>query len=367
MMAEGARMRLPMVLSLLPLLLASCQREGPCYNVDAIEAEDHQLRLIVDKGWSWTRLYGPFYLSYSDRARTEYYITDVTQGGEPALSPARLLFVGGEGEEARFVRVKNTSMYLAMIARADKSRMVFSLVGPVDQAQKPPARKLVDFNTDRTAYAVTRSGRHYLLVKDDELVIRDVMTGRDVLRTKDSPLLQLRAQIIDRFGHECGPGTWRISDDLRYVTVLSPRGLVGPRDEDTAPVQGLGIQADMLVHGLAFDRQTGLFHRFDRFPGGGLGPNDAESVGGDLFLLYEGGVLDTSLEIKDLSGAMRYRTEPGMLEGSFVHLAWLPESRKAYVLVIGVLYTWDYQAQGTTSRPVRGISEAIEQGPKHSR
>jgi hypothetical protein len=141
------------------------------------------------------------------------------------------------------------------------------------------------------ACALTRSGRHALLVRPDRITVWDVVTFREERIEGEQKLLAIRAALMKGTGN---PGNWWLTDDLQYIVVDTTHrewdadGGEGP--VYSTPFQTAGLTLDVAKDAVVFDRKAGTFSVFEsHIPSTVLGTfkiADVESVAGRIWLLY---------------------------------------------------------------------------------
>ena len=262
----------------LPLMLTSCQLAGPFVHIGGIATEGGPAQLILVRHWDWQFTY------HDKRHRSEYYVVNVLEGDPAAVTPARPLFATGTSEQAEFIKVAGTDRWAALVKSADEQRLTVWVTQPTDQPTNRGAVKIVELDLEEDAYAITRSGHHLLTVRDDGLLIRNLVDGGIVEQRRDDPLVSLRNEILSRFD-DGGPGQWWLTDDLRHVAFVPPWTFEDGSPVESMPVTLFGVSLDLSNDGLVYDRAGGGFRRLHRMVTVGV-LRDVETIEGDVLLLY---------------------------------------------------------------------------------
>ncbi|MGE5609855.1 MAG: hypothetical protein ACM359_11410 [Bacillota bacterium] len=368
-------MRCRLLLLCLFPMLASCYRAGPLHTVSGVEVEGDHLWLILDRYWE-----RGFYDAHWS-TRNEYYESALMQSGADGVLGASKPLLNCGGESAKFTAVGNTSKRVAVVAGGSWGKVL--LINSEGESDTR-IREIARFNPERHGYAVARSGRYMLLVTETEIVVKDIIDGTDVERSRESPLLLVREQINNsRLGRTGGVGTWWLSDDLRYVVIMGAEDWTGS-DGKSVQVKGIGIDADLLVDAIVYDRQAGRFERCPRrvrIDMEDLWPPlvDVESIDGELLLLYGAmGPEKGTMAILDTAGAVRHHTRVESRHCSVIDFAWAREAGVVYLAVFAFqntpvgtvfpegrdvqVFRWDYrngktQSWSIASKQVKGAVE----------
>ena len=223
--------------------------------------------------------------------------------------PWRVLDHDGAGIWTRLLAVRGTNL-LVQVKTNFKRRVVVSVV---DQAGG--RRELADLpdagqNPEDGACALTRSGRHALIVRPDSVTLWDVVNWRGEKVDGEKNLLAIRTALIKGTGN---PGNWWLTDDLRYIVVDTTHrewdAEFGEGPAYAKPFDIGGAKFSPATDAAVFDRKTGKLSVFEsHIPSPVLGTfriADAESVAGALSLLYALNIRDLHIAIADTAGHIR--------------------------------------------------------------
>jgi hypothetical protein len=260
-------------------------------------------------------------------------------GGAPGLEghvqfgPARKLCEDGPRISTRVVPVRGTS--LLVLVGDDHKRLITVSVLDLSSGQR---RELASFphaarDAEDGACAVTRSGRHALLVGPKKIRIWDVVNWTLVEEVdRGKSLSTVRATLMRGTGN---PGDWLLTDDLQYILV-EPTGSAwfdwGYAPADAMPLTVRSVAVDLLHDGVVFDRQAGTAWKFpgEISPPPNVRVVDAEVAGDRLSLLYSLGMgPDIRVVVADGAGHVRAAHS---VKSPLVELAgWEPERDQVWL------------------------------------
>jgi hypothetical protein len=164
-------------------------------------------------------------------------------------------------------------------------------------------------NDEDGACAVSRSGRHVLVVSPKKITIWDVVDWREQKVVHEKELLEIRSALMKDAGN---PGNWWLTDDLRYVIVNTTGRRWSAHGEGPVyakPERAGGVELDPAKGGVMVDQKTGELSTFvAEIPPpvpGTFDIADAENVEGRVWLLYtfSGGHLRVA--VADTAGHVR--------------------------------------------------------------
>ncbi len=140
-----------------------------------------------------------------------------------------------------------------------------------------------------SAYALTRDGRHLLVVTADAVTLWDVAAGTRSERPEWDSLRQMRAVQVKA---ELETGHWYLTDDLRYV-VHAAHAVASDAYRGTVPIDSGTVGVEDNRQGVVVDLANRTVRRFAVPPPWARQPSpgnaqlaDVESVDGRLVLLF---------------------------------------------------------------------------------
>lgn len=283
----------------LPLLLSlGCFHSGPYHEViDAFP--------VADQGPGGYRLMlGESMSSYSfgvlpSRSSIDYYPTTLREdphGGRLAAASDHALASEGGGVESVFVPVGDTPQWVRVRTDwgCDETKVQW-IDAATRRARTVTSFRSADADPKTSAFALSPSGRHLLVVGPDGIALWD-LAGRVMTRPDDLDVLSpVRKFLAERRG---SVGTWWITDDLRFVVVAPSEdihyggGGLG-RTSEAMEVSVGGVKFDTQHQGFIYDRAsrkvtpfyTVVYVSNTRLPITGVVPGDPAGEQ-QLLLLY---------------------------------------------------------------------------------
>jgi hypothetical protein len=372
--------------SLLLLMLVGCIDEGPFYRITSLSERDGRDELILAEWSQRTGVWYPYWLIYGDSPRPRYEYHFAALDGQ-AIAHAELLARCRWFEEDRFIPVQGTQRDHVRIHTQEKPSNTIS-ISRISQTKDP--QQLARFEgwgafelSSATAFAVTRDGRHLLVVDEQSVKITNTGNGSAVEESPNQTLLTIRREMVKSFGTA---GTWWLSQDLSHVIIASPeedtRMGSGTPEVTWLVIEGVRFRADS--QGLVYNRKTraltpfALESRLNDQPLEVLSHRirvcDAEFVDGRVLLLYTGGpgrrtlVLATPDMTEQHVGRIEFSDrEPSALvsidwrpEQSMVRLLECEQSQKLTIPHDNppdwCIHTWSYATGAIQKRRIEGAA-----------
>lgn len=250
------------------------------------------------------------------------------------FDPPRRLLSDEMDVYSRIVPVRGTALFV-QVKWKERGQTEIFVLGPKPDDKRRLASFPVRYKDPADgAYAVTRSGRYALLASAERVCVWDVVEWKELDRNT-GPLGSLLKAMIQEMGN---PGIWWLTDDLRYIVVACPEGWTETGLsvlKDHIPVQLGAATVDVVYQGAVFDRKTGNVSTFpiqlwERLFG--LFVADAESVGGNLTLLYVH--VGTPLTVTITDGTGRVTAEHAIKEPPDKDWAgWDPQREEVYMKI----------------------------------
>jgi hypothetical protein len=223
--------------------------------------------------------------------------------------PRRVLDDNRAGIWTRLVVVRGTNL-LVQVQTDFKRRVVVSVLDPAGGRRELANLPNSGQNPEDGACALTRSGRHALVVRPDKVSLWDVANWREEKVEGEKNLLAIRTALVKGTG---SAGNWWLTDDLRYIVADTTRtewdAEFGEGPVYAAPFDIGGVKLDVAKDAMVFDRKTGRLSAFESsIPSPVLGTfkiADVESVAGTISLLYALNIRDLHVAIADTAGHVR--------------------------------------------------------------
>ena len=232
------------------LVVLGCASEGPHYAISSSHARQDRDELILTRYWQRS---APLTFGMEYENRHEYFVAPLH---DEKLGAAQRLERGDWGELALLFPVTGTGLYVRVLVGIDT-------IGFAQVAPGRATRNLDEAGLSRqTAWAVTRDGRHLLVIDPRGLRIIDTAATRTVERRERDTLVEVQRAIVEHFG---SAGTWFVSNDLRHVVVKTPDWVYADAHSMTPePVKFVVAGTDFTAgsDGLIYDRQTRSLSRF---------------------------------------------------------------------------------------------------------
>jgi hypothetical protein len=256
--------------------------------------------------------------SEADRiVRTENFAATATFTDVPAaganrpegrlrFGAVRRLVSDDKDVTSRIIPVKDTKLFVQVQSRERGQTEIFVLGPEVDKKRLLASFPVRYNDANDGAYAVTRSGRYVLLADAQRLAMWNVVEWREVDRNVGSLGVLLRTMIHDMRN----PGEWWVTDDLKFIVASCAEGWTEDGygvSKGSNPANLGDVTIDVVRDGVVFNRQR---KRMSTFPvrlgqPAGLRVFDAESVNGDLTLLYVDGNSTLTTTVADGTGRPR--------------------------------------------------------------